>query len=99
MNSKISLIIPVFNESNEIENFFNELKNCNFELVNEIIFVDDCSTDNSLSLLEKKIVEFKILNLKINFIIIRGLKNRGYGFSIKKGVNYSNNNLLAIIRL
>ena len=99
VNSKISLIIPVFNESNEIENFFNELKNCNFELVNEIIFVDDCSTDNSLSLLEKKIVEFKILNLKINFIIIRGLKNRGYGFSIKKGVDNSNNNLIAIIDL
>ena len=26
MNLKVSLIIPVFNESNEIDNFFNELK-------------------------------------------------------------------------
>ena len=25
--SKISLIVPVFNESEEIENFFNDLKN------------------------------------------------------------------------
>ena len=48
MNSKISLIVPVFNEEDEIENFFNELNNCNFNLINEIIFVNDCSTDNSL---------------------------------------------------
>ncbi len=99
VKSKISLIIPVFNESSEIENFFNELKNCNFDQVNEIIFVDDCSTDNSLSLLEKKIDEFKNLESKINFLIIKGLKNRGYGFSIKKGVDNSNNDIIAIIDL
>ena len=54
MKSKISLIVPVFNESEEIDNFFNELKICNSNLVNEIIFVDDCSTDDSFNLLKKK---------------------------------------------
>ena len=39
MNSKISLIVPVFNEEDEIENFFNELNNCNFNLINEIILL------------------------------------------------------------
>ena len=56
MNPKISLIIPVFNEYGEIENFFNELKKCNFDLIDEIIFVNDCSTDNSLELLQKKLM-------------------------------------------
>ena len=100
VNSKLSLIIPVFNESEEIENFFSNLKKvCNFDLVNEIIFIDDCSTDNSLKSLEKKITEFNTLSLDVNFFLIRNLKNRGYGFSIKKGVRNSSNDTIAIIDL
>ena len=99
MNSKISLIIPVFNESREMNFFFDELKKCNFNLIKEIIFVDDCSTDNSLDLLEKKIDEFKFLEFNIKFLILRNSKNKGYGFSIKKGVHNSNNDIIAIIDL
>lgn len=99
MNSKISLVIPVYNESGEIENFFNDLKNCNFELINEIILVNDCSIDDSFSLLKKKINEFKNLYSSVNFLVISNLKNRGYGFSIKKGVYASNNDTIAIIDL
>ena len=99
MNSKISLVIPVFNESIEIDNFFSDLKKCNFNLINEIIFIDDCSIDNSYELLKKKTSEFKIESFKIDFIIIKNSKNKGYGFSIKKGINKSNNDSIAIIDL
>ena len=99
MNSKISLVIPVFNESIEIDNFFSDLKKCNFNLINEIIFIDDCSTDNSYELLKKKTSEFKIESFKIDFIIIKNSKNKGYGFPIKKGINKSNNDSIAIIDL
>ena len=99
MNSKISLVIPVFNESTEIDNFFSDLKNCNFNLINEIILVDDYSTDNSYELLKKAINEFNVESFKINFILIKNSKNRGYGLSIKKGVNKSNNDSIAIIDL
>jgi len=34
MKSKISLVIPVYNESEEIENFFEQLKKCNFDIIN-----------------------------------------------------------------
>jgi glycosyltransferase involved in cell wall biosynthesis len=98
VNSKISLIIPVFNESNEVENFFNDLKSCNFNLINEIIFIDDCSTDNSYDALENKISEFK-QTFNINFLLLSNLKNRGYGFSIKKGIDNSSNDSIAIIDL
>ena len=99
MNSKISLVIPVFNESIEINNFFSDLKDCNFNLINEIIFIDDCSTDNSYELLKKKTNEFKIESFKVDFILIKNSKNKGYGFSIKKGINKSNNDSIAIIDL
>lgn len=99
MNSKISLVVPVFNESIEIDNFFNDLTYCDFNLINEIIFINDCSTDNSYEILKKKINEFKFEPLKINFILINNSKNKGYGFSIKKGVDKSNNDSIAIIDL
>ena len=99
VNSKISLVIPVFNESTEIDNFFSDLKNCNFNLINEIILIDDYSTDNSYELLKKAINEFNVESFKINFILIKNSKNRGYGLSIKKGVNKSNNDSIAIIDL
>ncbi len=99
MNSKISLIIPVFNEYGEIENFFNDLKKCNFDLINEIIFVNDCSTDNSLEQIQNKINEFKTLFINVNLMVISNLKNRGYGFSIKKGISNSKNDSIAIIDL
>ena len=99
MNSKISLIVPVFNEEDEIENFFNELNNCNFNLINEKIFVNDCSTDKSYINLENAINKFKQKSLNINFLILNNFKNRGYGFSIKKGVDHSNNETIAIIDL
>lgn len=99
MKSKISLVIPVFNEENEIENFFKEIKICDFNLINEIIFVNDCSSDNSFNILKKNIDNFKTSLIDVNFILLNNLKNRGYGFSIKKGVAKSNNSSIAIIDL
>ena len=99
MNSKISLIIPVFNECGEIENFFNDLNKLNLEITNEVIFINDCSTDNSYDLLQKKINDFKNSYKNLNLLLLNNLKNRGYGFSIKRGVCNSKNDNIAIIDL
>ena len=84
MNSKISLIVPVFNEAAEIENFFNELKHCDFNKINEIIFVDDCSSDNSIDLLNKNITQFKENNFEVNIFLINNLKIEDMDFPLKK---------------
>ena len=48
---------------------------------------------------KKKANEFKIESFKVDFILIKNSKNKGYGFSIKKGINKSNNDSIAIIDL
>ena len=46
---KISLVIPIYNEEFNIKRLFDEIINTNvYEIVNNIIFVDDCSSDQSL---------------------------------------------------
>ena len=85
-----SLIIPVFNEEESINNLFNKLKNIK-EIKEdiEIILVDDCSTDKSYDYLKQN-------SSNVNAIIIKNEKNRGYGYSIKEGVKIAKNNVIAI---
>lgn len=53
MNDKVSIIIPVYNVAQYIAQCFHSL--CQQTYTNlELIFVDDCSTDDSLSVLQKK---------------------------------------------
>ena len=51
---KISLVIPIYNEESNIKNLFDEIINTNvYKIVNNIIYVDDCSKDQSLKILKK----------------------------------------------
>ena len=77
-----SIIIPVYNESENINPLLNEilisLKNFDKDKY-EIIFVDDCSTDNTV-----KIIKEKEKNKNIKGIF--NFKNVGQSYSIHKGV-------------
>ena len=45
---KFSLIIPIYNEEENISKLLNEIVSVKlYDKINEIIFIDDCSTDNS----------------------------------------------------
>jgi dolichol-phosphate mannosyltransferase len=86
----ISIIIPVYNESENIINLLDEIKN---ELINninyEIIIVNDCSTDNIIQILDQlKISKLKIINHE---------KNLGQSSSILSGIRNSlYNNIVTI---
>jgi dolichol-phosphate mannosyltransferase len=48
MNNDVSIIIPVYNEEKNIEKLTNEIIRIDaYKQIKEIIFVDDCSKDNS----------------------------------------------------
>ena len=69
-NIKISLISPIFNRERYIKRFLNSIQFQNFNDI-EIIFVDDCSIDNSAKIIE----DYKKKDKRI--LLIKNKKNKG----------------------
>lgn len=85
---KLSIIIPCFNEAQTIEEIVNRIKKtCNYN--HEIIIVDDCSTDGTKEILEKKITS----NVEL---VIFNKKNFGKGYSLRLGIEKANGDMIII---
>ena len=93
-----SIVIPIFNEEHNLITLIKEIK-LSLKSYNEyeLIFVNDFSTDNTLSILkkQKKIFNFKIINNKTNlgqsFSILNGIKNSNYNTIITLDGDGQNN--------
>ena len=84
----ISVLIPCYNEKNTIEEIVlrvNNLKNLDIE----IIIIDDCSNDGTREILNDKIKD------KVTKVIFNE-KNYGKGYSLKKGINEANGEIILI---
>lgn len=80
----LSIVIPVFNESKRIQKTFEALKTLKLSRglkLQEIIFVNDGSTDNSL----KRLKTFAMYS-KLPIKVISYSNNRGKGYAVKKGM-------------
>ena len=87
-NSKtLSIVIPVFNEVNFLNELFEQVKRYFNNKYTEIIIVDDGSTDGSSNLLQEL---KKKNNYKFSFKIIRLDINSGKGKAIQTGIKNSN---------
>ena len=76
--NNISLIIPIYNEEENILRLFKEIVDSGvYSNLNQIIFVDDFSSDNSLKILKK----LKEENKKIH--ILTHSKNMGQSYCLK----------------
>ena len=81
--NEISIIIPVFNEGGNIISLLNEInENLTGSIMYEIVVVNDCSTDNTLEVLNQK-------NNYNNLKIINHNKNLGQSFSLLTGIKNS----------
>lgn len=82
MNVKLSVIIPVFNETSRLEDGFNHycsyLKRQKYQW--ELIFVNDGSTDDTLKLINK------IKKGLRSVTVLSYSENRGKGYAICQGV-------------
>ncbi len=76
---KISLVIPIYNEEAHLHSFFQRIDSLSLPIPKELIFIDDCSKDNSLALLEnyKFLSEHKILKQEVN---------QGKGAALRRGI-------------
>ena len=89
IKAKFSIVIPVFNEAQNIEKLINEvsfnLQNCDYQL----IIVNDGSIDNTIDIIKK---------IKCNNIeLINFEKNYGQSYSIYNGIKHSKNNIIVTL--
>ncbi len=79
--SKLSIVIPVFNERDTLESVIQAVEQSTaFGLAKEIIIVDDFSTDGTREVISN--LKIKISNLKV----LLNEKNMGKGFSVRIGL-------------
>ena len=88
---KLSVIIPCFNEEKTVQACIERVANIKDEDLDlEIIFVDDCSTDNSAEIAKKMTHKLSELN------VIRHRKNLGKGAALKTGFQQATGQIAAI---
>ena len=73
-NPKVSIVSAVYNREKFLLRFLRSIQNQNFNDI-EIIFIDDCSYDNSVKLVEKYMKEDE------RIILLKQKKNKGTLFS------------------
>jgi len=90
MGVDISVIIPTFNEEENVEVLYKELKTVVISLTLnfEIIFVDDCSTDTT----NQRLLELHTKDPLVKIIKFR--KNFGQSAAMKAGFDYAQGRLI-----
>lgn len=86
-----SLIIPIYNESENINNLIEQIfKSLTKYNGFELILVDDGSNDNTLKVINK-------LQKEYNFIFLTNSINEGQSYSITKGIKQSKNDTIVTL--
>lgn len=89
---KTSLVIPIYNEVDNIKNLFNEILDCGvYDIVTEIIFVDDSSVDDSNVFIKKIVSNYS------KVVCLTHKKNLGQSRCIKTAAIFSKNECLITI--
>lgn len=84
-NFGISLIVPAYNEEKRIKNILTVASTCPY--LQEIICVNDGSTDNTLAL-SKSVKNISVINLK---------KNHGKSYAIMEGVKAAKGDIVVFL--
>jgi glycosyltransferase involved in cell wall biosynthesis len=89
--SNLSIVMPVYNELDTINEIFERVRNVDVGMVKEIIMVDDCSKDGTREIL-KEIRDKAIPGVKVVF----HEKNGGKGTALRTGFKYVTGDIMII---
>jgi polyisoprenyl-phosphate glycosyltransferase len=83
---KVSFVIPVFNEENNVRILLEQLEStlAGFNYDFEFIFVDDGSTDNSLAVMKE------LSSQRSNIYYVELSRNFGHQYALKAGLDVAN---------
>ncbi|MEN8189028.1 MAG: glycosyltransferase family 2 protein [Thermodesulfobacteriota bacterium] len=87
--SKLSIIIPIFNEMETLETILEQVRKVPLSLEKEIILVDDCSTDGTGALLKDNIHGSDLV--KIHHDV-----NQGKGAALRTGFGAASGDIVLI---
>ncbi len=88
--SKISIIIPIYNGSKYIFNMCKQLDNQTYKDF-DVIFIDDCSKDDSLKKLKEASKKYKFIK------VLENEKNMGAGYSRNKAIRMVKNDYIGFL--
>jgi len=93
--SNLSVVIPVYNEENNINKLFNFVKQLSLKksIINELVLVENGSTDDTRVQIKKLSSGTKELDLIKIYVEI----NQEYGGGVKIGVQQSKNDAVMIL--
>lgn len=94
MSPLVSICVPVYNVAPYIERCVHSLMQQTYENL-EYIFVDDCSADNSVELLQSVIATYP--NRRTQIKVLQNDQNRGTAFTRKKSIEQSHGEYIACV--
>jgi dolichol-phosphate mannosyltransferase len=95
-NNRLSIILPTYNESQNIVNMLDAIKNVlPYDLYAEIIIVDDNSPDGTGKIVEEHIKKNK--EQKISFKVIHRINKRGLSSAILDGIKTSTGKIIVVM--
>ena len=88
-----SIVLPIFNEQNNIPLLYRRLTSVMNEITGdyELIFIDDCSSDNSFEVLQ----DLHVKDSKVK--ILKFTKNNGHQIAVTSGLEYASGQAIIIM--
>ena len=87
--SKISVVIPVYNEKSTVSTIVDTVRNVELPIEKEIIIIDDGSSDGTTAVVED-------LRSQYNLVLISHEKNRGKGAALRSGFEAATGDIVII---
>jgi len=87
----LSVVVPIFNEEENIEELVHEITHSLEDINFEIIVVDDKSSDGSLQILQK----IKKTNARLR--VVKHSRNYGQSFAVRSGIKHAKSEWIATL--